>query len=324
MPNSETAAVIAAFDDLPRLAASKIPHSWEVFGPEDQLGTINRLNDHTVLSALTMARTGRRINLSLPLTLPDPPLFGRKPLEHTVYPGSRNSWDDRVDGFYPQGSSQWDSLRHIRAREDGFYGGWGGEPDSEPAWLGIQNWAEVGIIGRGVLLDVADSIRQDDPAYDPFSRYWIEANHLRVAAERQGTTLQAGDILCVRTGWMDDYLALDATARRDLSARFGSVSGRAWAGLSGSEDMSRYLWDAQLSAVVADNPAVEVAPGDPAVGSLHRRLIPALGFALGELFDFSKLAAACQESGRHEFLFVSIPINLTGGVGSPANAIAIL
>jgi hypothetical protein len=48
-----------------------------------------------------------------------------------------------------------------------------------------------------------------------------------------------------------------------------------------------------------------------------------LGTALGELFDFDELAAACRADGRWDFLFVSVPLNLPGGVGSPANAIVI-
>jgi hypothetical protein len=60
------------------------------------------------------------------------------------------------------------------------------------------------------------------------------------------------------------------------------------------------------------------------VGSLHRRLIPGLGFAVGELFDFRELGRACQARGRWDFLFVSVPLNIPGGVGSPGNAVAVL
>jgi hypothetical protein len=62
---------------------------------------------------------------------------------------------------------------------------------------------------------------------------------------------------------------------------------------------------------------------DPAIGSLHQRLIPSLGFAIGELFSFAALAAACHADGRYDFLFTSVPLNVTGGVGSPANAVAV-
>jgi hypothetical protein len=31
--------------------------------------------------------------------------------------------DDRLDGFYPQGSTQWDALGHLCVREHGFWSG---------------------------------------------------------------------------------------------------------------------------------------------------------------------------------------------------------
>jgi hypothetical protein len=95
------------------------------------------------------------------------------------------------------------------------------------------------------------------------------------------------------------------------------------AGLSGSEEMSRFLWDSGAAAVTADNPAVETIPVDLAIGSLHVRLIPSLGFAIGELFDFGALAAACHADACYDFLFTSVPLNVTGGIGSPANAVAV-
>ena len=310
------------FDQLPKLAGSGLPHAWDVYGRTDELGTINLLDESTVASSLARPRSGRRIGLSLPITLPDPPLFKRRPVQHDVFSTGRNTWDDRLDGLYLQASSQWDSLRHVRAREDGFYGGWQGDPNQDPTRLGIQNWAS-GIIGRGVLVDIAASLAEEE-GYNPFGRFRIEVDHLKAALARQITTLEPGDILCVRTGWMDRYLAMDSDERITYSRLYEDVDSRRWAGLSGGEDMSRYLWDSGLSAAVADNPAVEYSPGEPWLGSLHRRLIPCLGFALGELFTLGELAASCAASGVYDFLFVAVPLNVPGGVGSPANAIAIV
>ena len=61
------------------------------------------------------------------------------------------AWDDRLDGFYLQASSQWDGFRHISAGADGFYGGWRGSPDTDLEPLGMHHWARRGIVGRGVL-----------------------------------------------------------------------------------------------------------------------------------------------------------------------------
>jgi hypothetical protein len=87
--------------------------------------------------------------------------------------------------------------------------------------------------------------------------------------------------------------------------------------------MARWPWNAHPAAVALDNPAVEDIPGSSSVGSLHRRLIPMLGFALAELLDFEALADACARDGRRDFLLVAAPTNIPGGVASPANALAI-
>jgi hypothetical protein len=64
--------------------------------------------------------------------------------------------------------------------------------------------------------------------------------------------------------------------------------------------------------------------GDAAIGSLHRRLIAGLGMPLGELWDLDELAATCAAAGRYECCVVSVPLNVPGGVASPANAMAIV
>jgi kynurenine formamidase len=320
---SEPDTVVIPFDELPRLPGSGLRHSWDAHGPGDQLGTLSRLTGPVVAAAAATVRTGERIGLSLPLGLPDPSFFGRRAPKHTVFPMGPGAWDDRLDDFYLQCSSQWDGLRHIGAGDDGFYGGWRGRPDADPEPLGIQHWARRGIIGRGVLIDLASRAAARG-GYDPFSHVVFSVADLEAALRSQRIALRFGDILCVRTGWTDRYLALSVAERQELASRLVDPIGYTCAGLAGSEEMSRFLWDSGAAAVTCDNPAVETVPPDPAAGSLHRRLIPCLGFAIGELFDFAALAAACHREDRYQFLFTSVPLNLEGGVGSPANAVAIL
>ncbi|MBI2766229.1 MAG: cyclase family protein [Chloroflexi bacterium] len=310
---------MTAYRDLPLLQGLGLPHAWDEFGPGDQLGTINRLTPERTLAALQIPRLGRAINLSLPLNLPNPPMFGRKPYSHVVYPLSRNEQDDYIDSLHLQASSQWDGLRHVRAREFGFYGG-RGEDAAGPGGseLGIQAWAERGIIGRGVLLDVAAFMEGAGVPLDPWNDTPITAGTLERTAAAEGVALAPGDILLVRTGWMSAYLALSGPQREAVA---GATD---WPGLSGDAAMAEFLWDHEVAAVAADNPAVEDAPGDPSAGSLHRRLIPLLGMALGELWALDELAAFAREHRRYECCVVSVPLNIPGGVGSPANALALV
>jgi kynurenine formamidase len=304
------------YDSLPLLPGSGLRHAWHVFGEGDEVGTVNRITADAVSDAARLITLGRRIGLTLPISLPDPPLFGREAARHAVHKG-KYGWGDHLDGFDPQVSTQWDGLRHIRGNTDGFYGGWMGDDEHEPERLGVQRWAEAGIVGRGVLVDMAADV-------DPFAGIAITPEQIRSALEGAGTEVRRGDILCVRTGWAERYLELSPQERVALAAEFADGKLAAWCGLQGDDEMARFLWDSGFSAVAVDNPGVEVSPGDPWFGTLHRRLIPCLGFAIGELFRLGPLSQACLDLGRWEFFFVSVPLNFVGGVGSPANAVAIL
>ncbi|MPY92489.1 MAG: cyclase family protein [Acidimicrobiia bacterium] len=305
---------LPAFDDLPLLADLGLRHAWGVFGEDDVLGTVNLLTAERVAEAAALVRTGETISLDLPLDQPDPPLFGRKPFRHEVFALSRNEMDDRLDNFHLQASTQWDALSHIRCREFGFWGGRTENPSSSGNDLGIDRWAEYGIAGRGVLLDVAGHLGD----LDPFSPTELPVDVLLGTARSQGVALRTGDVLCIRTGWVGAYRALDPRGRAALAE-----AGR-FCGLRPDEAMARFLWDSHVAALCCDNPAVEPVPGDPAVGSLHRRVLPLLGLALGEMFDFEALADRCRASGRWAFFFVAAPLKVPGGVGSPGNAVAIL
>jgi kynurenine formamidase len=302
------------YDALPVLDALGLPHAWHAL--ERDAGTLSRITPATVRAACAQVIDGVVLGLNLPLNEPDPPLFGRRPLRHEIFTVDRNTLDDRLDDFYPQASSQWDGLRHVRAREHGFFSGVtdGFEPGSGP--LGIDAWSD-GIVTRGVLLDIVGLRERQRRGYDPLAGEMIDADDLRNAAADQGVELARGDVLIVRTGWIAAYRRLAPDARVAMAQRVTA------SGLAGSEDVARFLWDAELAAIAADNPALEQTPGDPAVGSLHRRLIPMLGFVIGELLDVERLAELSRGDGRWEFLFVAVPLNLPGGIGSPANAVAI-
>jgi kynurenine formamidase len=300
-----------SYDELPVLDGLGLPHAWDVL--DRNLGTLSLLGREHVRTAAALVSLGEVISLNLSLGLIDPPLFGREPLRHTVVPVGRNANEDMLDAFNPQSSSQWDGLRHVRARQYGFFGGITEITDEDTETLSIEHWARMGIVGRGVLLDVA----RLHPV-DPFAGTEIPAETLVSTLREQGTKLAGGDIVCIRTGWVAAYRRLDESGRRDpvLSKRFS--------GLRADADMARFFWDNRMAALCADNPAAEAAPGDPAVGYLHWRLLPMFGAAVAELLDLDRLAERCAELGRWEFMFVAAPLPVPGGISSPANAMAIL
>jgi hypothetical protein len=304
------------YADLPVLDGSDVRHSWGVWGDGDRRGTANRITDASVLRALATPRTGQRFNLSLPLDYLDPPLYGRAYFGHRVFDRNRNMVEDEITALDPQSSSQWDSLRHIRAGRAGHYGGLAAE-DPAVAELGIDTLVRTGLVLRGVLLDVPRWFAATGQRRDAFSDDPITPDELLAVAQHQGTTWAPSDLLLVRTGWLAAYREQGGTPTA-LDAVPTS------AGLHAGAATAEFLWNEGFSAIACDNPAVEDLPGDPAVGSLHRRLIAAMGMPLGELWDLDGLAVGCAEAGRWECLVLSTPLHVPGGVASPANALAVL
>jgi kynurenine formamidase len=261
--------------------------------------------------------------LNLPVNQPDPPLFGRAAVRVTLLEGPSGR-DDYLDNFYPQASSQWDSLRHILHPREGFYNGVKHEDIiSGGGRLGIENIARRGIAGRGVLLDVARHLEGRGEPIDYTTSAVIDRAALEACRAAHGVEVRTGDILLVRTGWLHWY-ATTATPDQKRTMAGDAMTQLRAPGIGPDEEMAEYLWDLHIAAVAADNPALEPwPPGADRSGIMHFRLIPLLGMPIGELWWLDDLAADCAADGVCEFFFTSAPLNVPGGVGSPPNALAI-
>lgn len=303
---------VPRYTELPQIPQLGIPTSWDIF--PNSLGTLNFIDRGTIKETAHRVGTGQVFPLSIDSNLLDPPLYGRSATEHTVIETTRNILEDELNLFNPQAGSQWDGLCHIRAREFGFYGGITDQTQARDA-LGIHHVASHGIVGRGVLVDVAGYYGDQ---WDPMQERAVGPDEVRAILSAQGTSLQEGDILCLRFGWIAEY-----RSRKTRGADI-TKTGLVFAGLSAANDLVEYLWNSRVAAVATDNPGVESSPGNKITGSLHRKLIPGLGYPLAELLDFEELAAACHKKGSYEFLFTAAPLPIHGGVSSTANALAIL
>jgi hypothetical protein len=103
------------FSALPLDPSGPHGNAWGLYGPTDQLGTLNKLTPSVIASsAASEIKTGIRVPLDLPLTVPATPSFGRQKFRHQIInKGAQGrSINDDVVEFNTQGSSQWDGLRH--------------------------------------------------------------------------------------------------------------------------------------------------------------------------------------------------------------------
>jgi len=163
----------------------------------------------------------------------------------------------------------------------------------------------------------------------------VTARDLEATRAAQGTTIQPGDIVLIRFGWLNWYLTQASPQVRE-TLRTEQVH----PGLEQSHEILAWLWDHRVSLVAADNFALECWPAipgspfytraerqegvrDPHSGIMHRALIGLLGMPIGELWNLDPLAEACAAYRRWSFLLTAAPLTVVGGVGSPANAIAL-
>ena len=310
---SAAPAGIPDYDNLADVSSGPAGTAWGLFG--NDLGTLNFLTPEALVRAAKEVRRGVVFPLNLVITEPDPPILGRGRLEHHRVALDGGGFDDFYDAFYPQASSQWDALSHVEHPEHGFYQGYDVAAVTDPVQpaLGIAQWATRGIAGRFVLVDVADHI-------DPATSAAITTEMLDDVLRAQGSTVEPGDVLLLNTGWIAWYRRLDLPRRSELAD--GGLFPAP--GLDPAGKTARWLWDHRVAAIAADCPALERMPFDKshAEGFLHLRLIPDLGYAIGELFDLEALAIDCAADGRYHGMFCAAPINAPGGAGSPANALA--
>jgi kynurenine formamidase len=315
-------AEVPSYDQLPVREGAPEGAAWGVFGDDDQLGTINLLTPERVIQAANFVRSGRVFALNLPIDIPDPPLFTRGKHRHVIKQFSNYILDDYLDNFYPQASSQWDALSHVKHPQLGAYNG---IPDNDitgygGSKLGIDNLARRGIAGRGILVDVARYYERQGKQLDCMTNDVIPLEDLLAVLEAQGTKVWPGDVLLVRVGWTKAYRAMSEEQKSELARANKSP------GIEGSRRTARWLWEQHIAAVASDSPgleAVDVSNFTEANDLLHFHMLSFFGMPIGEMWNLEELADDCANDNRYEFFFTSAPLNIPGGVGSPPNALAI-
>ena len=311
---------LPSYDDLPEAPAGG-RSGWGVFGADDNVGLVNLLTPERVVQAGSLIRTGKLFPLDAPVDAFFPAIAATRgiPRHKVLHAKGTIGFDDVYDNWYPQGSSQWDSLGHVGYAPDAFYNG----ATEDDVWNGrrntIDHWARRGIAGRAVVIDMVRTLAEAGRDYEPGSSTGFTVEDLELARQRAGVEYRTGDIIVLHTGFAAWYLG------QDLSDRTRVARAMTTPGIAQGEDMCRYLWDAHVAAIVSDTFAVERFPADrnSPFGFLHQILIGQFGMALGELWWTEDLAADCAADGVYEAFLSSTPMHGPGGIGSPANALAI-
>ncbi len=305
--------------ELRQLAAQV--SNWGRWGDDDEVGTLNLIDDAAVSRGLAAARTGVRFSLAIRLDADGPQLGtipGRiNPLHtmvaiNTAYTGDPADFcaSDDTMTLGLQACTHWDALAHVSY--DGLlYNGFpAGTITAErgASRCGIHRIPHV--VTRAVLLDVA---RATGHAEGLPPGHAIRADDLDAAVELAGLHPEPGDAVLVRTGQMRHLRARDRQTYT-LGDQPGLTTGTVpW--------MRRH----DVAAVATDTVAMEVYPcEDPAVlFPVHMLQLRDMGLLQGQNFDLEDLAAHCAGDGVYEMLLVANPEPVTGGAGAPVNPVAV-
>jgi kynurenine formamidase len=280
-------------------------NNWGRWGDRDQAGTVNLITPAKRAQAQSLVRTGRTVSLARDI-VPQPAL-----MYHATFPSNRERADvvlDRFDLVYHGFTiTHIDALCHVGW--DGLL--YNGRPFAQSLTAAGASWCAIdalfdGITSRGVLLDVAASrpegyVTVGKPVTPP---------DLDAAARRAAVKVEPGDVVVVRSGH-EAFVRANPDWVPRVSPHPGlHVSCLEW---FREHDIAAISWD-----MMDERPS-----GYPGFGMSAHLAIPFLGLALVDNTNPERLAAACAEEGRYEFLFTATPIRLVGSTGAPAHPLAI-
>ena len=331
--------------------------NWGDFGDDDQRGRLNLLTPDRVKAAAAEVREGIVFCLSLPLDYPGGNYHDLQRRPPRLYPVTKNSsccynlrsdpaltdvWCDDYVVLYTHGSTHWDALAHVGTAFDAdgdgvseivYYNGFRAHEDivgpgyvcddqrlssPEEAYvgaqrLGVENMAVSCVQGRGVMIDLHSRYARQ--------RHFVGYDDLMHICEVDNIVVEEGDIVCFHTGLADALLKLKRKPDLDtLENSFSVLDSR-------DRRLLRWVEESGLSAIVADNFAVEGVPAKPdglatCAEPLHELCIVKLGVHIGELWHLTELNDWLKANGRSRFMLTAPPMRLPGAVGSPVTPVA--
>ena len=304
------------------------PRNWGKWGPDDEVGSLNYLTPEVVVKAAGAIKSGKVFTLQVKMANPegDPVWPGRSGAVRTMvideghyiggkgvhFPGGAHYADDYMTLFL-QGSTQYDALGHV------WYDGqlWNGYDARSTVGTmdkaSVLPIAEKGIVGRGVLIDMARHRGKD----------WLDKGEtfdhtdLEAAASAQGITIEPHDILCIRTGFLKYWY--------ELNDKESFYDGFNEPGLTYSRELVEWFQQREIPNLVTDTIANEVTT-DPVSGvtlPLHNALMRNLGVTLTEIAWLEDLADDCAADGQYTFLYTAAPLKVVSGTGAPVNPVVI-
>lgn len=307
---------------------NKAPSNWGRWGAEDELGAVNFLDQMQVLRGVASVKKGKVFTLGCPIARKegDPVWPGRSQpghhmtQDHGTYCcgklqplGAGLQYADDVIYMAVQGTTQFDALGHVWY-DDKVYNGFSAATTIDGMEkCSIMPIAEHGVVGRGLLLDVAryKNKKHLDKGEE------ITLDDLLATADAQGVTIEKRDIILIRTGWLSVFY--DQGAAAFYEGDFNEP------GITYTPELVQWFYDMEIPAFGTDTIANEqtVSSRTGTALPLHGALLRNLGVSFNEIDWLEDLAEDCANDGQYTFLYTAAPLKIVQGTGAPVNPIVI-
>jgi kynurenine formamidase len=291
------------------------------YGPEDQLGALNKMTPESQAAILARVDGSRVYDLSIDYFVGMPSFQAAGDPSYQIFMSHtpQGTVVDNLNGageavnrhvcysgdvvmMYTHTGTHIDALNHFGV--DGkIYNNFTADQH-----LGSRHWKKAGadtippIVARGVLLDIAalKGVECLPPSYA------ITIEDCEQALERANLQIEEGDAVMVRTGRMAYW--------PDGSKVLGNPPGL-------SLEAARWITSLGILTIGADQECVEVGPSQHEDNWLpgHGHFLAEAGVPMIELVNLEELA----REGVTEFCLMAAPIRLRGASGAPLRPLAL-
>ena len=296
-------------------------NNWGRWGEHDQRGALNLITPEAVKAAALRRVTGKVYSLAIQLSKATVPAVHDRPAPER-YTLSSVADIGRVPPFFEIGEgvganedvlvmpshigTHMDALSHVTSAST-LYNGFPADsftPRGGAAKCGIEHTGSFA--GPAKLLDVQGHLEATTGSGLATGQV-IDSALLEACRAEQDTTIEVGDILLVRTGWLEHR-------NKHLPPE------QAWMQAGLGFDSVEFISDHGISVVGSDNSAIEPIPFDRnQFLGVHIELLHQRGITLIEHLWLADLAA----DGCYDVLLAVGGLLVTGATGSPVNPIAI-
>jgi kynurenine formamidase len=287
--------------------------SWGRWGERDQRGALNHLDAGRVVAASRLVQDGTTVTLSLPMNTkasednPEPAVHYMTTTGDSAAEGLQFAKDFVGADYHHDGHTHIDALCHVIYEGSLYNGAPASAVTADGATADAIDLLATGLVGRGVLLDIP--LVLGVPWLEPGQH--VFRGDLEAAEQEQGVTVDEGDVLLVRTGHTRRLTELGPWPTANAKSGLHPTS-------------MPFLAERGVSALGGDGNSDTAPSSTEGVDfPIHILALNAMGVHLLDYLQLEDLLAACERTGRWEFLFVAAPLRITGGTGSPLNPLAV-